>query len=234
MRMQIAGAAAPPEPAQIAAVVLAGGRASRLGGADKPGVRILGRSLLATVTRAAIGAGASRIVIVGPPRPDLAAEVVDGGAQPDSAAGVSIEFTSERPPGSGPVPALRAGLDLVTQPRLVLLAADLPFLRAGDVRALLASTDGAAVAGSMFVDGQGRPQWLASCWRTASLRSALESYQGTSLGGLLGPLRPAEVWTSAVAGQPPPWLDLDTRKDVAEALALATQESPLAERQGSR
>src|SRR5262245_30638667 len=216
MRVHMADAAALPEPGQIAAVVLAGGRASRLGGADKPGLRILGRSLLATVTRAAIGAGASRIVIVGPPRPDLVAEVVDGGAQPDSTAGVSIEFTSERPPGSGPVPALRAGLELVTQHQLVLLAADLPFLRAGHVRALLASTSGAAVAGSMFVDGQSRPQWLASCWRTASLRSALEGYRGTSLGGLLGPLRPAEISTSTIPGQAPPWLDLDTREDVAE------------------
>ena len=225
----MAGAAGSPKPGQIAAVVLAGGRASRLGGADKPGVKILGRSLLATVTRAAIGAGACRIVIVGPPRPGLIAEVVDGGRQPDSAAGVSIEFTSEHPPGSGPVPALRAGLELVTQPRLILLAADLPFLRAGHVRALLASTDGAAVAGSIFVDGQGRPQWLASCWRTASLRSALKGYQGSSLGGLLGPLRPTGITTSVVTGQPPGWLDLDTREDVAEALALATQESPLTE-----
>jgi molybdopterin-guanine dinucleotide biosynthesis protein A len=230
----MAGAAGSLKPGQIAAVVLAGGRASRLGGADKPSIRILGRSLLATVTRAAIGAGASRIVIVGPPRPDLVAEVVDGFPQPDSAAGVSIEFTTEHPPGSGPVPALRAALEVVAEPRLVLLAADLPFLRAGHVRALLASTNGATVAGSMFVDGQGRPQWLASCWRTASLRSALQGYQGNSLGGLLGPLRPTEITTSAVAGQPPGWLDLDTREDLAEALALATQESPLAERQGSQ
>jgi molybdopterin-guanine dinucleotide biosynthesis protein A len=230
----MAGGAGSLKPGQIAAVVLAGGRASRLGGADKPGIRVLGRSLLATVTRAAIGAGASRIVIVGPSRPDLIAEVADGGPHTDSAAGFSIEFTSEHPPGSGPVPALRAGLELVAEPRLVLLAADLPFLRAGHVGALLASTDGAAVAGSMFVDGQGRPQWLASCWRTTSLRSALECYQGSSLGGLLGPLRPAEIATSAVADQPPGWLDLDTREDVAEALALATQDGPLAEGQGSR
>jgi molybdopterin-guanine dinucleotide biosynthesis protein A len=226
----MAGAAGSLEPGQIAAVVLAGGRARRLGGADKPGFRISGRSLLATVTTAAIEAGACRVVIVGPPRPDLIAEVVEGGSKPESTAGVSIEFTSERPPGAGPVPALRAGLELVTEPRLILLAADLPFLRASHVRALLVSGDAAATAGSMLVDGEGRPQWLASCWRTASLRSALERYQGSSLGGLLAPLRPAEVTTSAVAGQPPGWLDLDTREDVAEALALAAQENSLTER----
>ncbi len=86
----------------------------------------------------------------------------------------------------------------------------------------------------MLVDGQGRSQWLASCWRTATLRSALACYQGDSLGGLLGPLRPTVVTNSAVAGQPPAWLDLDTAEDVAAALALAAQENPLTERQGSR
>jgi len=206
---------------QIGAVVLAGGRAHRLGGADKPGVRISGRSLLATVASAAIGAGARRVVIVGPPRPDLIAEVVDGADR--------IEFTSEQPPGAGPVPALRAGLELVTQPRLVLLAADLPFLRDAHVRALVAAADGPA-GGAMLVDGQGHPQWLVSCWRTESLRSALDGYQGSSLGGLLGPLRPAEVSISADDGQPPPWLDLDTSEDVAEALALARHDNPRTER----
>jgi len=207
---------------RVGAVVLAGGRAHRLGGADKPGVRISGRSLLATVASAAIGAGARRVVIVGPPRPDLIAEVVDGGAD-------RIEFTSEQPPGAGPVPALRAGLELVTQPRLVLLAADLPFLRDAHVRALVAAADGPA-GGAILVDGQGHPQWLVSCWRTESLRSALDGYQGSSLGGLLGPLRPAEVAIGADGGQPPPWLDLDTREDVAEALALARQDNPRTER----
>jgi len=228
------GTAGSRKPEQIAAVVLAGGSASRLGGADKPGVRIMGRSLLATVARAAIGAGACRVVIVGPPRADLIAELLDGDPQPESAAGFAVEFTSEQPPGAGPVPALRAGLELITQPRLLLLAADLPFLRDRHVRALLAAGDGEAATGSMLVDDQGRPQWLASCWRTTALRSALDSYQGSSLGGLLGPLRPAGVTTSAVAGQLPPWLDLDTREDVAAALAWAAHESRLAERQGSR
>ena len=219
----MARAAGSQESGQIAAVVLAGGLASRLGGADKPGIRIRGRSLLASVSRAAIGADACRVVIVGPPRPHLIAELRDGGPQPEGAAGLSIEFMSEQPPGAGPVPALRAGLELIIEPRLVLLAADLPFLRDSHVRALLAAGAGAAAAGSILVDGQGRPQWLASCWRTATLRSALACYQGSSLGGLLGPLRPAVVTTSAVAGQPPPWLDLDTSEDVAAAVALAAQ-----------
>src|SRR5690242_5757560 len=58
-------------PGRIAALVLAGGRASRLGGADKPGITIGGRSLLAAVASAARDAGASRVVVIGPARPDL-------------------------------------------------------------------------------------------------------------------------------------------------------------------
>ena len=53
----------------LAAVVLAGGRAARLGGADKPALVVGGQPLLATAIAAAASAGASQIVIVGPPRP---------------------------------------------------------------------------------------------------------------------------------------------------------------------
>src|SRR5258708_20913228 len=111
----------------LAAVAVAGGRAGRLGGAVKPGVEILGRTMLASVVSAAIGAGACLVVIVGPPRPELVAELLDGGPQPAGAAGVSIEFTSEQPPGAGPVPAPRAGLDPITHPPLGLLAPAPPF-----------------------------------------------------------------------------------------------------------
>ncbi|MDP9398746.1 MAG: NTP transferase domain-containing protein, partial [Actinomycetota bacterium] len=49
------------------AVVLAGGRARRLGGVDKPGLEVAGRSLLDRVLAACAGAG--RTVIAGPQRP---------------------------------------------------------------------------------------------------------------------------------------------------------------------
>ncbi|WP_165840672.1 NTP transferase domain-containing protein, partial [Streptomyces scopuliridis] len=49
------------------AIVLAGGAAKRLGGADKPGVRVGGRSLLDRVLAAC--EGAARTVVVGGRRP---------------------------------------------------------------------------------------------------------------------------------------------------------------------
>ena len=158
------------------------------------------------MTAAAIEAGAIRVVVVGPARPD----VMDG----------RVAFTSEEPPGAGPVPAVRAGLARVCEPWLLLLAADLPFLAGAHLRALrIAAQD--AEAGALLTDDLGRPQWLVSCWRTARIRSALDEYGGASLGGLLGPLHPAEVMIGAEPGQPPPWLDCDTTDDLAAARAFA-------------
>jgi molybdopterin-guanine dinucleotide biosynthesis protein A len=191
----------------VAAVLLAGGRASRLRGADKPAITIGGRSLLATVAAAAVNAGASRIIVVGPSRPGLIAR--------------PVEFTREQPPGAGPVPALRAGIARVAEPWLLLLAADLPFLRGTHLRALLAAAERTEAAGALLLDGQGRKQWLVSCWRSETLRSALSGYGGASLGGVLGPLDPAEVTITTQPGQPPPWLDCDTDEDLAAAKAFA-------------
>lgn len=101
-------------------VVLAGGEARRLGGADKPGLVVGGRTLLERVVAAVPGAG--RVVVVGPER-DLP----------------GVVFTREDPPGGGPVPALRAGLREVTAPRVVLLAADLPFLTPAHIATLLSA-----------------------------------------------------------------------------------------------
>jgi molybdopterin-guanine dinucleotide biosynthesis protein A len=193
----------------LAALVLAGGQASRLGGADKPGIEVGGRTLLGAVAAAAAGAGAGHLVVVGPARPELAV------ALPGA---LRVEFTSERPAGAGPVPALRAGVAQVTEPWLLLLAADLPFLRGSHLRELVDAAEQSGT-GALLVDDAGRPQWLVSCWRTAGLRTALAGYSGSSLGGLLGPLRAREVAVAA-GGEAPPWRDCDTPEDVAAARAL--------------
>ena len=213
-------------------IILAGGRATRLGGADKPGLLVGGRTLLAAVVAAGTEAGARRVVVVGPDRPDIA----------DDAGAAAIRFVREEPPGSGPVPALRrglaeqavrrgpAGLDgpgglagpdgpggLGTggEPWVAVLAADLPFLRAAHLRTLLAAAAGRD--GAVLADDGGRAQWLAGCWRTGALRRAAAGYEGSSLHGLLGPLRPVSVSLPPGPGEPPPWLDCDTEQDLRRA-----------------
>ncbi|MCD0450192.1 molybdenum cofactor guanylyltransferase [Actinocorallia sp. API 0066] len=168
------------------AVILAGGAARRFGGTDKPGALVGGRPLIVRVADAV--ADASRTIIVGPVRP-----------------GMEAVFVHEDPPGSGPVPALRAGLQIVVAPRVVLLAADLPFLTQPVVAGLLAHRN------AVLVDAEGRDQWLTGAWHTDTLRSALESYRGASLRGLLHPLRPVRV---AAADH---WTDCDTPADLARA-----------------
>ncbi|MEV6037259.1 NTP transferase domain-containing protein [Nonomuraea sp. NPDC052116] len=110
-------AESPGQPA-FDAVILAGGEARRLGGADKPGLTVGGRSLVEHVVTAV--ADARTTIVVGPERP------IPG-----------VVFVREDPPRSGPVPALAAGLNGVTAPWVVLLAGDLPFITAPHVTSLL-------------------------------------------------------------------------------------------------
>jgi len=193
-------------------IILAGGRARRLGGADKPGLVVGGQTLLAAVVAAGTEAGTRRIVVVGPGRPEIADH---GGTAP-------VRFVREEPPGAGPVPALRRGLAEVdgpahgrAEPWVAVLAADLPFLRAGHLRALLAAAAGHD--GAVLADDGGRAQWLAGCWRTGTLRRAAAGYRGSSLHGLLAPLRPVSVSLPSGPGEPPPWLDCDTEQDLRRA-----------------
>jgi molybdopterin-guanine dinucleotide biosynthesis protein A len=197
----------------FAAVVLAGGRARRLGGADKPGLEVGGRTLAAAVVSAARQAGAARIVVVGPYRPGL--------AELTEAAGAPVEFTSERPAGAGPVPAVRAGLELVREQWLLLLAADLPFLTPDVLRDLLGSASPGH--GVTLADDLGQPQWLVSCWPTAEVRAALAGYVGDSLRGLLAPLPHEVLAVTPAPGDPPYWLDCDTPHDVAAATRWVTK-----------
>lgn len=198
------GADAGPE---FDAIILAGGRAERLGGADKPGLLVGDRSMAAAVAMAAVAAGARRVIMVGPDRPDLA-----GIEPPDG-----LVRAREEPPGAGPVPALRAGLGQARAPWVAVLAADLPFLRASHLRAILDAAG--AARGALLADDTGRAQWLTGCWPAAGLRAALGRYAGTSLRGLLGPLDPVLVRWRPPAGEPPPWLDCDTPEALAAARA---------------
>jgi molybdopterin-guanine dinucleotide biosynthesis protein A len=149
------------------AVVLAGGAAKRLGGADKPALRIGGRPLLDRVLGAC--AEAAVTVVVGSRRPTVR----------------PVRWAREEPPGAGPLAALDAGLRQVAAPVVLALSADLPFLSAGTVRALVAALDdedgsrpgtaagGGKAEGAVLVDADGRDQPLVAAYRTEPLRREL-------------------------------------------------------------
>jgi molybdenum cofactor guanylyltransferase len=189
------------------AVILAGGRAARLGGADKPSLKVGGQTLLATVVMACQDAGADRIVVVGPEHGQL-----------------PVRFVREEPAGAGPFAALRRGLAELDDPGdagarglVAVLAADLPFLRAAHLHTLLAAAE--RRNGAVLIDHEGHPQWLTGCWHTAPLARAAAGYDGLSLGGLMTPLNPAHVLIDPGPGEPPPWLDCDTDADLRQARA---------------
>ncbi|CAM5731741.1 Molybdenum cofactor guanylyltransferase OS=Streptomyces alboniger OX=132473 GN=CP975_18035 PE=4 SV=1 [Streptomyces alboniger] len=192
------------------AVVLAGGAARRLGGADKPGVRVGGRALLDRVLAAC--ADARTTVVVADPRPT---------ARP-------VTWARERPPGGGPVAALYAGLRHSTAQDVVVLSADLPFLTEETVRRLLTALATSGAEGVLLTDTDGRDQPLVAAYRTSALRRELTVLNGlparsgsAESGGLTGlPLRRLTAGLDLTrVPDPVASFDCDTWDDIATARA---------------
>ncbi|MGW4223852.1 NTP transferase domain-containing protein [Streptomyces bauhiniae] len=201
----------PAAGAPYDAVVLAGGGARRLGGADKPGVQVGGRALLDRVLAAC--ADAATTVVVADPR----------------ATARPVRWAREEPAGGGPVAALDAGLRLTTAEYAVVLSADLPFLGADTVHRLLAALRDGEADGAMLTDDDGRDQPLVAAYRTASLRDALAALatertghgEHPEHGGLTG--LPLRRLTGALRltrlTDPLASFDCDTWEDIAHARA---------------
>ncbi|MFD9724185.1 NTP transferase domain-containing protein [Streptomyces sp. NPDC059072] len=184
------------------AIVLAGGAAQRLGGADKPALSVGGRTLLDRVLDACEGARTT---------------VVVGGRRTTTRP---VHWAREEPPGGGPVAALDAGLRRTTAELVLVLSADLPFLDRDTVRALL---DGVGAAeGALLRDPDGKDQPLVAAYRAEPLRREL-ALLATEHGRLTGlPLRglTAELdLTRLTAPQPLASFDCDTWDDLAAARA---------------
>lgn len=182
---------------RLDAVILAGGRGSRLGGVSKPELQLGGRSLLDAALAAA--SGAVRTVVVG----DVA--VPDG-----------VLRTREDPPFGGPVAGLEAGCRLLDAVAgrdraewTLVLAADLPDVEAA-VAVLLAAEVGDR-DGACLLDADGRLQWLLGCYRTAVLAPRL-AVRG-DIAAMYRLLEPLDLL--GVPGAEASTVDLDTPEDVA-------------------
>jgi molybdopterin-guanine dinucleotide biosynthesis protein A len=175
-------------------IVLAGGGARRLGGADKAALDVGGLSLIDRVLSALDGARA--IFVVGPRR----------------ATERRVTWVREDPPGGGPVAALAAAWGLVTANVVVVLAVDLPFVEAATVARLV--TAAGSADGAVLTDDAGRDQPLAAAYRSASLKAALAALgppDHASVSRLLGGLTLARVADGRAAR------DCDTWTQVAAA-----------------
>ena len=185
------------------AVILAGGRATRLGGPSKPDLAVGGRRLLDIALSAA--GGARRVVVVG-----------------DVEVPAGVVRTREEPWFGGPVAGLEAGLARLEEPAewTLLLACDLPDAEAA-VACLLAATPAAEHDGVCLLDADGRLQWLLGCYRTAALRARLADRGDpplTALYRLLGPLNLLGVDPGTASVD-----DLDTPADALRWTTILTE-----------
>ena len=192
--------------AAVDAVVLAGGLARRLEGADKPALEVGGRTLLDRVLEAC--AEAATVVCVGPQRPTRR----------------PVRWTREQPPGSGPAAALAAGLESLGDSSgeyVVVLAADLPFLTADVVHTLWTNAEGGD--GAVLTDREGKDQWLAACYRRSALTEAvarLSAEHGGSTAGLSLKRLLAGFDLARVPDPDGAAFDCDTWEDVAHVRGL--------------
>jgi molybdopterin-guanine dinucleotide biosynthesis protein A len=216
------------DPLDFDAVILAGGRSSRLGGVPKQGLTYDGDSLLRRSVAAAGGAGAA--VVVGPDTAE-----VPGGEVP-----AGFLRCREEPPFSGPAAAIAAGLAALaaaggSRPALTLvLACDMPNVgqAVAALKAALRSRgpgagpaarkpSGQAPDGVVAVSEDGRRQPLVGFYSTAALQRSvaeLESAGRLINGSVRALLASLDVQLVAVpAGST---ADVDTWDDAA-ALGVA-------------
>ncbi|MEV0894968.1 NTP transferase domain-containing protein [Promicromonospora sp. NPDC050262] len=190
------------------AVVLAGGRASRLDGTSKAGLVVGGTRLLDRALAAS--ARARRVVVVGPPELARALPARDPAS---GYAGPTPLLTREDPPFGGPVAGLAAGLRALPDPGapwVLLLAVDVPHA-ARAIAHLEEAVSREPADGAYLVRG-GRAQWLVGLYRRAALDEALDGIEtdGAPMKRLVGALRCTEV------PDPAGWSDdIDTPADVA-------------------
>lgn len=183
------------------AVILAGGRSSRLGGVPKAGLVVDGVTLLERTCAALADAG--QLVVVGPE------------AEGWSTLPGSPSFVREEPAFTGPAAALVAGFRAGTGPRApwcAVVACDMPRV-AGLVDALLAEAAADGDASLVAVD-DGRAQPLAALYRSDDLAAAVDvilaagTADNLSMRSLL-----ASVRTRPVPVAPGTTHDVDTWAD---------------------
>ena len=203
-----------PVAGGLGAILLAGGRATRVDGATKPLFEVGGRTLLGAAVTAATDAGARPITVAAP--------LLD----PE----LDVTWVREDPPFGGPAAAIVAALETwpeATDPEWTLvLACDLPSADAAvrrlvsDIVLLPSDTDGMCLG-----DASSRPQWLTGVYRTRALRAAASGLQGR---GRDAPVRTLmdDLAITVVAAGDDLTRDVDTWQDLEEARARARTASP--------
>ncbi len=164
-------------PLALGAIVLAGGTAARMGGADKASIELHGRTLLDWALDAVVDAG--EVVVLGDwvrtERP--------------------VTFTREDPAQGGPAAGLLAGLDAFARPPawLVVLAVDMPRVAIETVGRLRAAAEGHDGAMLCAADGRRQLAFVVDAARLRAVRPPYDQEHGLPLHRLLAPLDLVDV-----------------------------------------
>lgn len=225
----------PTPPASIFdAIVLCGGRSSRLGGESKASLVLDGATLLHRAVEAV--RMARRVAVVGDP------DALDLTVRLDE----RLLLTREQPAFAGPAAAVATGhrlLEVVGEPSVatVVLACDIP--RAASAVLELLDALPADADGVVAVDERGRRQHLLAVYRTSALSAAIgeRDLVGASMRDLTTDLDLREVpvpegsaadvdtWDDAAAlgvKRPAPAAEPDSALSAAVAAALVESSAP--------
>lgn len=164
-------------PLALGAIVLAGGTAARLGGADKASIELAGRTLLTWVLDAVVDAG--EVVVLGDWVPT---------ERP-------VTFTREDPASGGPAAGLLAGFEAFsrTPSQLAVVAVDMPFVSMATFSRLREAAAGRD--GAVLTDLSGRRQlaMVLDGERFAAVRPDYADRHGLPLHRLLEPFDLVDV-----------------------------------------
>jgi len=207
----------------VDAIILAGGRSSRLGGVAKASLLRDGRTLLQLAIDAARAAG-GRVVVVGPELETTA----------------PVRFVRERPAFGGPAAAIAAGLDALRDglaaegpTQVAVLACDMP--DAAPALAVVLEAAAAAAGtdadGWVAVDDSGREQSLLAVYHREALERRVAALRASRPGGDLAGVSVRQLLAGLVLRQVSVpdggSADVDTWADAAELGVGTAAESPV-------
>lgn len=193
------------------AIVLAGGRSSRLSGVPKSQLLWHGTTLLQNTVGVALHAGARHVVVVGP----------DAAGQDAPGRDPRVRFVREDPPFGGPAAAVAAGTSALdssqsTADVVLVLACDMPEV-SGAVSMLVGSLPLRSGQGALMLDSAGMRQPLTAVYSRRALADAVDGFRasdtldGASMRSLIssldlleltdpdGSTRDVDTWTDAAA-----------------------------------
>jgi molybdopterin-guanine dinucleotide biosynthesis protein A len=150
---------------KVAAAILAGGRARRMGGAFKGGLEVGGRRILERELAALARVSDEILLVAG----DATAESEIGFTFSQKSE-IGFTFVADRAPGLGPLAGIDAAFRATHADALLVVGCDLPFL---DERLLALVRDAAPEAEAVVPRVAGRPQALHARY-ARSLAPAVE------------------------------------------------------------